>query len=46
MTTLIATSIGSATLTYEVIGVLGYLTFGSNVRAHFFFLALLLIRFF
>jgi amino acid permease len=34
MNTLIGTSIGSATLTYEVIGVLGYLTFGSRVGAN------------
>jgi amino acid permease len=31
MTTVIATSIGSAAVTYEIIGVLGYLTFGDNV---------------
>jgi amino acid permease len=34
MNLLIGSSIGSATLTYEVIGVLGYLTFGSKVGAN------------
>jgi amino acid permease len=34
MNALIGSSIGSATLTYEVIGVLGYLTFGSKVGAN------------
>lgn len=31
MNTIIATSIGSAAMTYEVIAVLGYLTFGDHV---------------
>ncbi|KAJ8079524.1 hypothetical protein PM082_011111 [Marasmius tenuissimus] len=30
----VGTSIGSAVVTYEVIGILGYLTFGSNVGAN------------
>lgn len=32
MTLLIGSSIGGATITYEIIGILGYLTFGSKVR--------------
>jgi len=31
----IGTAIGSATLTYEIIAVFGYLTFGSHVRSTF-----------
>ncbi|KAI0046216.1 hypothetical protein FA95DRAFT_1520510 [Auriscalpium vulgare] len=34
MNIVIATSIGSATLTYEIIAVFGYLTFGSKVSAN------------
>ncbi|KAJ8521235.1 hypothetical protein ONZ45_g2045 [Pleurotus djamor] len=34
MNTVIGTSIGSATLTYEIIGIFGYLTFGSKVGAN------------
>ncbi|KZV74532.1 hypothetical protein PENSPDRAFT_625778 [Peniophora sp. CONT] len=34
MNTIVGSAIGSATLTYEVIAVFGYLTFGSNVGAN------------
>ncbi|KZT34352.1 hypothetical protein SISSUDRAFT_1072148 [Sistotremastrum suecicum HHB10207 ss-3] len=34
MNTIIGTAIGSATATYEVIAILGYLTFGDKVRAN------------
>jgi len=34
MSTIIATSIGSAALTYEVIAIFGYLTFGNNVGSN------------
>jgi amino acid permease len=33
MNIIIGTAIGSATLTYEIIAVFGYLTFGSHVRS-------------
>lgn len=33
MNIVIGGSIGTATLTYEIISVIGYLTFGSNVSA-------------
>ena len=34
MNTIVGSAIGSATITYEVIAVFGYLTFGSNVGAN------------
>ena len=34
MNIVVGSSIGAATLTYEIIAVFGYLTFGSKVRLH------------
>jgi len=39
MNIVIGTAIGSATLTYEVIAVFGYLTFGSRVSSAYIYMA-------
>ena len=45
MNTVIGGAIGGATITYEVIAVLGYLTFGSEVILYFRFVLIMSLNF-